>query len=550
MAAQPEAQPSSFWQVLEEQVLEEHPDVPRDQLLPWEAWERKHRKRSCDEATTSEPGAGSSGGGGSIAEPFWDALEASLRAEHPHLAREELLPWLKLPRQRRQPAAAAPSAAAPPPPDDTDNGGDSDYEAIGSEEDEAFVAGSSDSTRAGTQPRAAIVPLPDTSGNRWASRNKHKWQCQSTTTKTAPATNLFLADELDKLAAHYKAVGNDEWRYFAFSKQAKKLRDLTWEVTDAKQLLSVRSFGQKSVDKIAELLATGALRRLETMQSTDRAQALAELTKVHGVGCKIASDWYAKGITSVEAAVQSGLMTATQRVGARFYKDLQVRIPRAEVTAIVDAVRVALRATLGARGVPAHAIDGAGDATASGSYRRGKPSSGDVDVLLCRRDGGSDEGLIEQILEYMKAAGVSVHHLTHEEEVQRGRAQRSVRTATCSSYRGIIRLPGYELHRRLDLKLYPPEDFAYALLYFTGSDHFNRSMRHYAKTLGYSLSDHGIVHAVKMAGGKDNCVRGTKNLFEARTEQEIFEKLGLQYVEPSQRNTDVVPIGDAPRRLQ
>ena len=76
-------------------------------------------------------------------------------------------------------------------------------------------------------------------------------------------------------------------------------------------------------------------------------------------------------------------------------------------------------------------------------------------------------------------------------------------------------------------------------------------MRHYAKTLGYSLSDHGIVHAVKMAGGKDNCVRGTKNLFEARTEQEIFEKLGLQYVEPSQRNTDVVPVGeDAPRRLR
>jgi len=37
------------------------------------------------------------------------------------------------------------------------------------------------------------------------------------------------------------------------------------------------------------------------------------------------------------------------------------------------------------------------------------------------------------------------------------------------------------LHRRLDLKVYPPEEDAYALLYFTGSDHFNRSMRHYAK---------------------------------------------------------------------
>ena len=53
--------------------------------------------------------------------------------------------------------------------------------------------------------------------------------------------------------------------------------------------------------------------------------------------------------------------------------------------------------------------------------------------------------------------------------------------------------------RRLDLKVYPVEEFAYALLYFTGSDHFNRSMRHYAKCRGYSLSDHGIVSALKCA---------------------------------------------------
>ena len=55
----------------------------------------------------------------------------------------------------------------------------------------------------------------------------------------------------------------------------------------------------------------------------------------------------------------------------------------------------------------------------------------------------------------------------------------------------MIKLAGRERFRRLDLKVYPREEYAFALLYFTGSDHFNRSMRHYAKARGYSLSDHG-----------------------------------------------------------
>ena len=115
-----------------------------------------------------------------------------------------------------------------------------------------------------------------------------------------------------------------------------------------------------------------------------------------------------------------------------------------------------------------------------------------------------------------------------------------------------------------------PRRYAYALLYFTGSEHFNRSMRHYAKQRGYSLSDHGIVNAVK--SGPKNVVRappslpvclpwkgsppgsctppermwqmrGTTNLVDARTEEDIFAALGLEYRMPEDRNCDVTAIG-------
>ena len=81
-----------------------------------------------------------------------------------------------------------------------------------------------------------------------------------------------------------------------------------------------------------------------------------------------------------------------------FPRDLQVRIPRAEVSAIVEAVRDALHAALRARGVPDHDVADAADALGAGSYRRGKPSSGDCDVLICRKDGRADAELITDVL--------------------------------------------------------------------------------------------------------------------------------------------------------
>jgi hypothetical protein len=62
---------------------------------------------------------------------------------------------------------------------------------------------------------------------------------------------------------------------------------------------------------------------------------------------------------------------------------------------------------------------------------------------------------------------------------------------TRASYMGVCKLPNQAkaIHRRIDIKIYPHELLPFAMLYFTGSDHFNRSMRLYAKKRGFSLSD-------------------------------------------------------------
>lgn len=102
-------------------------------------------------------------------------------------------------------------------------------------------------------------------------------------------------------------------------------------------------------------------------------------------------------------------------------------------------------------------------------------------------------------------------------------------------YLGVCQLPGPgRRHRRLDIIVVPYSEFACALLYFTGSAHFNRSMRALAKTKGMSLSEHALSTAV---------VRDTRGLrvgsgrvLPTPTEKDVFRLLGLPYREPAERD--------------
>ena len=75
------------------------------------------------------------------------------------------------------------------------------------------------------------------------------------------------------------------------------------------------------------------------MESDERMQVVQQLCKVHGVGAVIANEWYTRGIRTIEEALAQGLMNEQQQIGARYWTDLQERIPRDEVTAIAAAVR-------------------------------------------------------------------------------------------------------------------------------------------------------------------------------------------------------------------
>lgn len=74
--------------------------------------------------------------------------------------------------------------------------------------------------------------------------------------------------------------------------------------------------------------------------------------------------------------------------------------------------------------------------------------------------------------------------------------------------------------------------FGFALLYFTGSDHFNRSMRLFARKKGYSLSDKALKRVVRANGKKLSLGESVT----CTSEVDVFIALGLDYKDPLERN--------------
>lgn len=130
----------------------------------------------------------------------------------------------------------------------------------------------------------------------------------------------------------------------------------------------------------------------------------------------------------------------------------------------------------------------------TGSYRRGQPDSGDVDVLVVDTTIAETIDFIRQNYELKKIVSSGDKKATVIVTVKKSDVQ-------------------------LDVVVTSSEDKAAALLYFTGSKYFNIEMRKKAKELGYKLNEYGLF-----------TVDGEK--IKTRTEKGIFDVLGLEYKKP------------------
>jgi len=102
-----------------------------------------------------------------------------------------------------------------------------------------------------------------------------------------------------------------------------------------------------------------------------------------------------------------------------------------------------------------------------------------------------------------------------------------------SKWHGVSKLPT-GLHRRLDLLFVPWKERGAALIYFTGNDVFNRSLRLLASKKGMGLNQRGLFKDTLRGPGRVKLARGT--CIASESEEEIFRILGVPWRPPELRN--------------
>ncbi|XP_007533918.1 DNA polymerase lambda isoform X1 [Erinaceus europaeus] len=337
-----------------------------------------------------------------------------------------------------------------------------------------------------------------------------KWVCAQPSSQKATNHNPHITEKLEVLAKAYSVQG-DKWRALGYAKAINALKSFHKPVTSYQEAYGIPGIGKRMAEKIVEILESGHLRKLDYI--SESVPVLELFSNIWGAGTKTAQMWYHQGFRSLEDLHNQASLTTQQAIGLKHYADFLERMPREEASEIEQTVRES-----------AQALNPGLLCVTCGSYRRGKATCGDVDVLVTHPDGRSHQGIFSRLLDGLRQRGFLTDDLVSQEE--NGQQQK---------YLGVCRLPGPgQRYRRLDIIVVPYSEFACALLYFTGSAHFNRSMRALAKTKGMSLSEHALSTAV--ARDAQGLKVGPGRVLHTPTEKDVFRLLGLPYREPAERD--------------
>lgn len=312
--------------------------------------------------------------------------------------------------------------------------------------------------------------------------------------------NQHLIHNFQILVAYYSLI-KDNFRRMSYEKAIRTLQKLNFEISNISEIKGLPGIGKGIQDKIKEFLQTGYISKVEEAklllepEKTDKDIAIEDFLKIWGVGPVKAEQLWNKGFRIIADLFDNpGMLTGQQRIGLAYYADLQQKIPRSTITAIQVIIRLILDKEIG---------KGLYSLTIAGSYRRGKNYSNDIDVLI-----SSPFTTLKELVRILQRHNIITDILSLQDE----------------KFMGIGHCPREnEPHFRIDIEFLPEEEIPFGLLYFTGSKDFNKEMRWHAKKLGYTLNQHGLK------------VIENDTWIPARSEEEIFRILGLEYVLPRNR---------------
>ncbi len=313
--------------------------------------------------------------------------------------------------------------------------------------------------------------------------------------------NKEVAELLRSFSKYYSIAG-DTYRSMAYRNAAVTIENLDKDILIYQNQLEILPrIGPSIAAKIKEYLNTGKSSSLEDLKRNVIKDGFkAEIYDIEGFGPSTIEELFShftiRNIEDLENVLKSKTILSIPGFGEKKVKKLLASLEEHKLGGIRRNIPF-----LEAWSVANSLIDGLKDPnidkiSIAGSLRREKSTVNDIDIISSVK--GNGKWLLEK---FTKLGDVK-------------------RIISIGETKAIIVLKN---GIQADLRVVQPEEYYTALQYFTGSAEHNIRLRIIAKDKGYLLSEYGLSE------------RDTDKRIPINSEEELYEKLGLKYPEPSKR---------------
>ena len=301
-----------------------------------------------------------------------------------------------------------------------------------------------------------------------------------------------------KRMAVYEKANGQGFKAKAYTNAIDQLKSMKDNDLTPESLIKVKGIGKSMIEKIQSIVQTGTCPQYEKIK--DFKDPKETFMQIHAVGSVKANQLLKAGFQTIQDLKDSEnieeYLNEPQMKGLKWYEDSLQRIPREE---IVDHEKY-LKEVL-------NEIEPTAELTIAGSYRRGKMDSGDIDMLI-NTPNVKNNKIYKKFIEELFKRNYLLEELSNGQK----------------KFMGICKLGPDNIGRRIDIMFTKPQEYPFAILYFTGSKDFNIKMRGELLKKEMSLNEYGI---------KDKDKKNVKH--DCKTEKDVFKYLGYDYIEPENR---------------
>jgi len=314
--------------------------------------------------------------------------------------------------------------------------------------------------------------------------------------------NQQLAQMFYKIADMIYMQGKDAWRPKAYRRAAHSIEtcedlEKIYKKEGLKGLQKISGVGEALAKKIEEYITTGRIKKYDELKSK-MPTSIANIIEIPSMGPKkakrLSDKLKIKTIAQLEKSAKAGKIRKLSGFGEESEKQILegIALYKArggkrwsykEALPIANKIITHLKKVKGVKRV-----------VVAGSIRRKAPTIGDIDILATAKEPEKVTKAFTRFAQVKKILAL-------------GQTKASVLLKN---------------NMQADLRVVQDEVYGAALQYFTGPKAFNIKLRQLAIKKGYKLSEYGLFN------------RKTGKLITAKTEKDIFKKLGLNYIKPDE----------------